>query len=91
MGDATDKPGAVLLNLYRMQRGKGILANAVKNEERIRLEPRIVNYGKRLKLSFKIGSSKMYVVKELGEFADAVESCETLTYGRDTEGLGRTS
>ena len=69
IGDATDKTGAVLLNLYRMQRGKGILANAVKNEESIRLEPRIVQYGKSLELSFKIGSTKMYVVKNLEEFS----------------------
>ncbi len=85
IGDATDKTGAVLLNLYRMQRGKGILANAVKNEESIRLEPRIVQYGKSLELSFKIGSTKMYVVKNLEEFANAVESCTNLTYGKDTE------
>ena len=85
MGDATDKTGAVLLNLYRMQRGKGILANAVKNEESIRLEPRIVQHGKNLELSFKIGTTKMYVVKDLEEFATAVESCATLIYGKDTE------
>ncbi len=85
IGDATDKTGAILLDLYRMQRGKGIVANIVKNEESIHLEPRIVQYGKTLELSFKIGSSKMLVVKDLAAFQNAIENCETMTYGKDTE------
>lgn len=85
IGDATDKTGAILLNLYMKQRGKGIMADAVKEEESIRLEPRIVQYGNALELSFKIGSSKMLIVKDLIAFQRAMDNCATMTYGKDTE------
>ena len=85
IGDATDRTGAILLNMFRKQRGREIVANIEKNQESISLEPRIVQYGKNLELSFKIGYSKMLVVKSLVELVDAIENCKTLTYGKDTE------
>ncbi|MEE1038003.1 MAG: SNF2 helicase associated domain-containing protein [Eubacterium sp.] len=84
VGDATDRTGAVVLNLFRQHRSREVVADIEKKQESIRLEPRIVMGFKSLELSFKIGFSKMFVVKDLAEFTDAVESRETLLYGKDT-------
>ena len=84
VGDATDRTGAVVLNLFRQQRSNGVVANAEKRQESIRLEPRITETIDSLEVSFKIGSSKLYVVKNLVELISAVENCDTLLYGKDT-------
>lgn len=60
------------------------MADIERKQESIRLEPRIVMDYKSLELSFKIGFSKMFVVKDLAELTDAVENRETLLYGKDT-------
>ena len=85
LGDATDKTGAVLLNMFRVQRGKRVLASMEKNQETVKLAPRIVQYGDTLELSFRIGYSKMLIVKDLDELVYAIKNSQTMIYGKDME------
>lgn len=77
LGDATDGNGARLMKVCRDRRvaNRLMAASAENRSSSIRLEPRLdVEEDGRLQLTFRIGKEKLYVIKNLTEFVDTVET-----------------
>lgn len=85
IGDATDKRGAMLLADFQRNHTNQIVANATMQEKSLNLVPRLVRSGDELRISFKIGTEKLYVVKDLIEFCRQVRNSETVQYGANTK------
>ena len=49
----------------------------------VRLEPSFSFYGESLKVTFRIGSRRLYVVKNLGDFVNAVAGSGWVSYGKE--------
>ena len=49
----------------------------------VRLEPSFSFYGESLKVTFRIGSRRLYVVKNLGDFVNAVAGSAWVSYGKE--------
>lgn len=84
-GDATDKNGMGILRLFQEQHVTQVLASTFETEETLEIVPRLQNQNDRLSLSFKVGSEKLYVIKDLLEFSDQVRNGETVVYGNNTK------
>ncbi len=85
VGDATDKRGAMLLADFQRSHTNQIVASAAMQEEVLNLAPRLIRYGDGLRLSFRIGVGKLFVVKDLIEFCEQVRNSETVQYGTSTK------
>lgn len=84
--DATDMNGDYLLNSYR----RGQLKNDQKEtpaqvSPSVSLVPRLTQNDNKLSVSFKVGTSKMFVVKKLDDFCRQVRNGETVQYGTSTQ------
>ena len=84
--DATDMNGDYLLNSYR----RGQIKNSQKEtpslvSPSVTLVPRLTQNGNKLFVSFKVGTSKMFVVKKLDDFCRQVHNGETVQYGTNTQ------
>ena len=84
--DATDMNGDYLLNSYR----RGQLKNDQKEtpahvSASVSLVPRLTQNDNKLSVSFKVGTSKMFVVKKLDDFCRQVRNGETVQYGTSTQ------
>ncbi len=84
IGDETDRTASILLNMFSKKRAQGVIAQTQQMQESIRLEPRVQLLEEGFYISFKVGTSRMYIVKDLIDFADAVKACRTVKYGKDT-------
>ena len=80
-GDATDVSAAQFLE--RVGRKRAIEKKELSGERKktIVLEPRVFMEYSGLELSFKIGNTKMYVLKDMTDLVDKVEKHETLQLG----------
>lgn len=85
LGDMTDQSGINAVNLFRS-------AYARKNSEhlsqsslsqKISLEPRLVKESGQLRLSFKVGENKMYIIKNLKNFVSTYEEKGVLALGKN--------
>ncbi len=85
VGDATDKRGAMLLADFQRSHTNQIVASATMQDEVLNLSPRLVRNNDGLRLSFKIGIGKLFVVKDLIEFCEQVRGSETVQYGTSTK------
>ena len=85
IGDATDKQGALLLADFQRYHTNQIVANATLQEGSLTLAPRLVCSEGALRLSFKIGSGKLFVIKDLIAFCNQVQNSETVQYGANTQ------
>jgi len=85
IGDATDKRGAMLLQDFQRSHTNQIVANATMQEEALNLVPRVINSDDGLRISFKVGIGKLFVVKDLIEFCAQVRGSETVQYGTSTK------
>lgn len=85
LGDATDKCGRQLLFVLQEQRANQLVSNAMGREESLMLVPRLTRKDNNLALSFKIGQSKLYVIRNLFEFYQNVRESGTATYGSNTQ------
>ena len=84
VGDATDKNGAMILTDFQRDHTNRIVADATVQEESLTLEPRLIHKRDDLRLSFKIGEGKLYVIKDLIDFCRQVRNSESVTYGTST-------
>ena len=78
--------GDYLLNSYR----RGQLKNDQKETPAhvsagVSLVPRLTQNDNKLSVSFKVGTSKMFVVKKLDDFCRQVRNGETVQYGTSTQ------
>ncbi|MDE6622147.1 MAG: SNF2 helicase associated domain-containing protein, partial [Lachnospiraceae bacterium] len=85
VGDATDKCGAMLLADFQRNHTNQIVASAAMQEESLNLVPRLVRNGDGLRISFKIGTGKLFVIRDLIEFCAQVRDSETVQYGTSTK------
>ena len=85
MGDATDRKSAFFLSSFVSKRAKNHVADVVGNNQVLVLQPRLVKKCGELKLSFKVGSSRMFVIKNLTEFCGHVKNGEMMTFGNNTQ------
>lgn len=85
VGDATDKRGAMLLADFQRNHTNQIVASATTQEASLALVPRLVRNGDGLRLSFKVGAGKLFVVKDLIDFCRQVRNSETVQYGTSTK------
>ena len=84
-GDATDRMGQGVLLSFQERRANQIRADATAGEESLQLRPRLLRKEGRLSLSFRVGSAKMFVIKNLQEFCQNVKDSATSTYGSNTQ------
>ena len=85
VGDATDKRGAMLLADFQRNHTNQIVASATMQEEALNLVPRLIRNQDGLRISFKIGVGKLFVIKDLIEFCAQVRGSETVQYGTSTQ------
>ena len=82
--DATDAKGWYVLDAFggegvREDRGDGDMDGG-----KLQLEARVSAAQQGLEVSFRVGNSKMFVIKNLEEFCDNVRNCADETYGKNT-------
>lgn len=85
LGDATDQNGQRILLSYQAKRVRQTVAEASLKKESLKLMPRVTRSKGELSVSFKVGESRMFVIKKLDEFCDNVENSATDTYGSKTQ------
>ncbi len=85
IGDATDQNAQELMHFYHRKKSNSVLADASARKESLKLLPRLVKKDGGLSVSFKIGESKLFVVKKLDEFTRNVKESATGTYGTKTQ------
>ncbi len=85
MGDATDKWGMqILWDFHNRQTNQRVL-ETMGAGEKVTLMPRLLYDRGTLSVTFKIGSQKLYVIKDLFEFYSRVQNSETAAYGSGME------
>lgn len=84
-GDATDEQGQRLLHFYQEKRAHRIEADSSAKEMKLTLIPRLIKKNGELKISFKVGEKKLFVIKKLDVFCRNVKNCATDTYGTNTK------
>jgi hypothetical protein len=87
VGDATDRMGMVMLDMFRTlhaseEAKKDGLSQVVAN---LQLVPRLALDDEQLKLSFKVGGEKLYVLKNIRDFVYNYENKGILKLGKTTE------
>jgi len=80
-----ERSSAELLNLFEQQAFTEINENIQHTSQAnpVILEPTLAYSGGECRLSFRIGKSRMYMLKNIPQFLDAVTNQTTITYGRD--------
>lgn len=85
MGDATDKTAQRVLDVFNKKRANLLMAQTGYQEDSLLLEPRLQKQESMLRLSFRVGEKKLYVVKDLFAFCSHVKNSETAVYGTSTK------
>ncbi len=85
LGDATDRTGMLVLRAFQEKQITRLLSDVQTQKESLKLLPRLIRKGGQLLVSFKVGAGKLFVVKKLDEFCQAVRDSATLVYGSNTE------
>lgn len=80
-GDTTDLSGARVLWQFRGRRGLESQPEVQETAAELKLEPRLESNGEQMKLSFRIGREKMYLVKNLTELVEAVNDRQEVSFG----------
>lgn len=73
-GDATDRIGSIILASYLQKRITRVVSETGDGPEQLLLEPRLQRDFHGLSVSFRVGSGKLYVLKNLTDFVTHVES-----------------
>ena len=86
-GDATSLNAVQLLNRFnRNKANMALAASEISNTPNdLTFYPRLQLQDKNWSLSFKIGGSKSYVVKNIPELVSQIRNKETVTFGKKTE------
>jgi len=85
VGDATDKTAAYLLSSFAQQHMREVVAEATDSTENMSIEAKLVKKSTGLTLTFKYGTKKKYVLKDLPMFCENVHNSATAVYGTNTE------
>lgn len=74
-----------MANMIIGYQNESIAKTMVSSDEKILLEPIIEKEGEEYRVLFKIGNKKKYVIKNLYEFVDNIQSGSQVAYGKDLE------
>ncbi len=85
IGDATDINARKLISFYQEKRANLIAADTIGKENSLKLIPRIIKKGGKLKVSFKVGEKKLFIVKNLDTFCQNVKESAIDVYGASTQ------
>ncbi|MCC8044710.1 MAG: SNF2 family helicase [Clostridiales bacterium] len=85
IGDATDRDASILMATYQQKRTNQLVASQTAKEGSLTLKPRLVKKDGRLTATFKIGTGRLFVIKQLDEFCANVRNAATALYGTSTE------
>ena len=85
LGDATNVGAKRLIDAYSRRMETKVIADNSAADSSVLLEPRVVRRDGRFTLSFKIGTGRMFVVKNLARFMDNVRASATDVYGTDMQ------
>ena len=85
LGDATNLDGRRILSFYQKKYAVSHQYDKHSNKEVLYLEPRLAYTSGGLELSFKVGTNKMYVIKDLTEFVRQMENGDTASFGKTTK------
>lgn len=83
--DATNLDAKDLMNSFLSESAKKTNATEASPTEIISLVPRLKYADNCLELSFKTGSSKLYVIKNISEFNSNVKTNSVMQFGKSTE------
>lgn len=84
IGDGTDVSARNLLEAFHKKKKSQIMSDNYGEQDSLTLEPRLVKRDGVLGVSFKVGAEKLYVVKDVEQFADNVRSGAATVYGSNT-------
>lgn len=84
-GDSTDFEAMLLMKRYQQINRNQVVGAVCETVEDVRLEPRLESFGDSLKLSFRVGINKLFVVKNLTEFVQNIEEKNIQKFGKTTE------
>ena len=82
--DATDAKGWFVLDAFGAEGVREDRGDADADSGKLQLEARVSAAQQGLEVTFRIGNSKMFVIKNLEEFCDNVRNCADETYGKNT-------
>ena len=82
--DATDAKGWFVLDAFGAEGVREDRGDGDGDSGKLQLEARVSAAQQGLEVSFRIGNSKMFVIKNLEEFCDNVRNCADETYGKNT-------
>lgn len=85
IGDMTDSAALSLLRSFHRKQTFRMMADAGVQEGSLKLMPRLTRKEERLFVSFRVGASKLFVVKRLDDFCRNVRVGATDVYGSNTE------
>ena len=85
LGDATDRSAMLMMQAFMEQYANSVISDTAGKSESLILQPRLTLRNGDLTVSFKVGDSKMFVVKNLFEFYGNVLESRTAVYGSNTE------
>lgn len=77
IGSATDKQGNRLLRAFRQNQANQVISGVIGQDGKVMLVPRLVEKEGDLLLSFRIGTKKLFVIKDLTEFYQSVKASST--------------
>ncbi len=84
-GDTTDVSALQMIRSYQKQHQKKIYGEIQEEREDFRIEPRLERTLGGLELSFRAGTQKLFVVRNLQEFVKNVEGSQIQKFGTRTE------
>ncbi len=84
VGDATSSRSAVFLRMFANKRARNLVSDVTGGDSVLLLQPRLVKKNEELELSFKIGSNKLFVIKNLTEFCEHVKNGDSVEFGSKT-------
>lgn len=83
-GDATDPNGNYLLNGFRSQHIREVMGQQTQQHDLL-MQPVLERKADELQLSIKVGTDKLFVVKDLSAFIKLYENKDIITFGTKTE------
>jgi len=84
LGDSTDRTGMQILNTFQGRQANRTIAQTLNADDVMTIEPRLTMQDE-LELSFRYGSGKKFIVKDLVKFCQHFDGEERDVYGSKTE------
>lgn len=84
-GDTTNSEAKTLISLYHSKHKSEFIEKEIEVVEDVSFEPRLEEGWENLLLSFRVGTRKLYVSKNLTELIENIESGNEQLFGKNTE------